>query len=275
MRCDVESCPDGDGEHGAGSVTLLRRRRRLPGLPGATLAVVAVLGCGSGHKSPADTDPPPDAPRSVDAAPDTPPDATPGFSDATRAEFHLVPDGRLSDGRTRVLYAPKVAWLERFGSSPQLTKAEASGALILNGRFSLTTPTPGAAELAREATAANVALVRADVGMAHVTCGSTAVLSSLLLGDCNRAPTMESLPGGVAFSANANAAAGPEATARITAHLADGSAWDNVLAGDIAWHTSAGDVLHTKLAVDCIGDFGTTGNAIVADTTTCKARYQP
>jgi len=205
---------------------------------------------------------------------DAPPDAAPGFSDATRAEFHLVSDGRLSDGRMRVLYAPKVAWLDRFGSNPKLTRAELSGgSLTLNGSFSLVTS--GAAALAREATAANVALVRADVGMAQVICGSTAVLSTLLLGDCNKPAAVVSLPTGVALAASANAAAGVEATARITAHLADGSAWDDVLVGDIAWHTPAGDVVHTKLEVDCIGGFGTTGNAIVADTTACKARYQP
>jgi len=71
------------------------------------------------------------------------------------------------------------------------------------------------------------------------------VLSTLLLGDCNKPAAVVSLPAGVALSASANAAAGPEATARITAHLADGSAWDDVLVGDIAWHTPAGDVVHT------------------------------
>jgi hypothetical protein len=66
------------------------------------------------------------------------------------------------------------------------------------------------------------------------------------------------------------------AKAAIDAHLADGSAWVDVLAADLTWHVPGGEVLHTRLEISGIGPlFDPDGNPAVRlfDSDACRARY--
>jgi hypothetical protein len=195
------------------------------------------------------------------------------FSQPTRAHFHLVSDGVLSDGRARVLYAPKVIWLDRFGANPRMTVTVlGDGSRVFTGLlgFGDTVNLPG---LDGEARAANIALVTADLGLPHRICGTTEILSSLSLKtDCEQ-PARKISFGTVGFQAAAASASASEVGARIAAHLADGSAWDDLLVGHIAWELSDGQTLFTKLEISCVGGFGAAGDAVLFDSPACRARY--
>jgi hypothetical protein len=228
----------------------------------------------------------PDA-REPDARPgDDGPEGNPldAFSAASKAYFHLVPSGRIADGTPRVFYAPRVMYLDAFGSAPRisaliLTSSTQERRYQMGGMFSWGSPEANqlSEQLQREATSANLAVIRADLGLPHVACGlSDTLLSPTFFDRCDDAPRIVSF-GFVSWQGTQRREVTFDvAKAAVDKHLADGGAWDDVLAGDIAWHTPGGEVLHTKLEISCVGQlFDANDNPVVRvfDSPTCRARY--
>jgi hypothetical protein len=249
-------------------------------------AVLGVVLCAACSSRPTPDETSPDAGAAGDGAVpgDAAPDPLTAFSAASKDDFHLVADGKVSDGRARVYYVPKVMWL---GAS--------NGTLDFHARI-LTDPSTGerrylidglfvrdgaavAAPLLRlqnEADAAQLALIRADLGLAHTTCPTPAALFDTVFGTSCVDARVVSFPSVAWQAAQHRSIAFDTVTAAIDAHLADGSAWDDVIAGDITWHTPGGARLHTRLEISCIGQlFDASGGEAVElfDSTACRLRY--
>lgn len=233
------------------------------------LACAATLSaCGtSQHVDVTDEDPT----TTPDAAVVVVEDPLAAFSDATKAFYHLVADGQVSDGRARIYFWPKTMWLDRFGDSPDLAISKlANGAYILGGTFAILDGDDRGRIIA-EADAANLALIRADEGLPHTTCGSSTVLDNVTLSSgCNTPPSVVSF-GQIGFQASTSAAQGAELEAKIATHITDGGAWDDILTGEVTWTTPAG-VLHTKLEIGCIGGVDIPSVELF-DSDACHARY--
>jgi hypothetical protein len=252
---------------------MLHRAGAMRSFLGLALIIGAVMlsacggGGGGGGMSPDMTEPDGGSADAMNT------DPLAAFSEPTRAHFHLVSDGVIADGRARVLYAPKLIGLDRFGANPRMTVAVlADGSRVFTGLlgFGDTVNLPG---LDAEARAANIALVTADLGLPHRICGAAEILSSLSLQDeCDKPARLSSF-GTLAFHAAAASESAAEVSARIAAHLADGSAWDDLLVGYIAWEATGGQTLNTKLEISCVGGIGSAGDAILFDSPGCRARY--
>jgi hypothetical protein len=251
-----------------------------------SIAIAAVL-CGACSSQGSGGELTPDAGRPDSGSATDAPEVNPldAFSAPSKEHFHLVASGKVSDGRARVYYAPKVMYLEARGTTPQLSALIVTGSsngerrYLLGGSFawSAAVDAEPLAQLQREATGANVAVLRADIGLPHLVCGATEtmfppVFATACVGD----------PRIVNFGFIAWQATQPRevtldtAKAAIDAHLADGSAWSDVLAGDLTWHVPGGEVLHTRLEISCIGQlFDPDGNPAVTlfDSPACRARY--
>jgi hypothetical protein len=234
-------------------------------------AVSVLPSCsGGGHDLPA-----PDA-GPADGSGSDAPDPLAAFSAASKGSYHLLPDGTIADGRARVLYAPKVMWLDRLSTTGTTLRLVMSvlgdGQRVFGGEFGFF-DRQAFPVLAAEATAAGIVLVRADEGVAHATCGGTDLVSFVTFQDCAKDPEEISF-GDLAFQGGSKAADADEVRIRVGAHLADGGAWNDLIIGDLTWHPSNGQVLHTKLEVSCIGAFSAAGDAMVHDSPDCHARYQ-
>jgi hypothetical protein len=240
--------------------------------------------CGSsGSEGPGGESPDARAPEAPgDEPPRNPLDA---FSQASKEYFHLIPDGRIADGTPRVYYVPKAMYLDDFGSAPRISALIITSSTTqerryqMGGMFSWGSPEANqlAEQLQREATSGNVAVIRADLGIPHVACGlSDTVLGPTFFNRCDDAPRVVSF-GFVSWQGTQRQGVTFDvAKAAIDKHLVDGGAWDDVLAGDIAWHTPGGEVLHTKLEISCVGQlFDANGNPVVRvfESPTCRARY--
>jgi hypothetical protein len=253
-----------------------------------TRSLVILLGvglsgaCDGGGSEGPGGEPSPDAQGGGNAPDGNPLDA---FSAASKEYFHLVPSGRIADGTPRVFYVPKVMYLDDFGSAPRISALIITSSTTqerryqMGGMFSWGSPEANqlSEQLQREATSANLAVIRADLGVPHVACGlSDTLLSPTFFNRCDDAPRVTSF-GFVSWQGTQRREVAFDAVkAAVDRHLADGSAWDDVLAGDIAWHTPGGEVLHTKLEISCVGQlFDANGNPVVRvfDSPTCQARY--
>jgi len=227
----------------------------------------------------------PDAGGAVDAADAAEANPLDAFSAPSNDHFHLVASGRVGDGRSRVYYAPRVMYLDVRGTSPELSAliftntSSGERRYALGGSFSWSAPVDAEpiARLQREADAARVAVIRADLGLPHLVCAASGALLPLTFATrCDDEPRVISFgligwqasqPRDVAFDT---------AKAAIDAHLADGSAWDDVLSGDLAWHIPGGEVLHTKLEIGCVGQlFDANGDPSVKlfESAACRARH--
>lgn len=249
-----------------------------------SLIILAGLGlCACGSESARDELTPDAQAPDVDAPgpADNPLDA---FSSATKELFHLVHNGT-AEGLPRVFYVPKVMYLEARNDAPSISVLILSNPTTQERRYqmgsSFAWSSPAAIEqieqLQREAASGKISVIRADVMLQHVACGlSDTLLVPTFFQRCDDAPRQSSF-GFVAWQATQPREVPFEtAKAAIDRHLADGSAWDDLIAGDIAWHIPGGGVLHTKLEVSCIGQlFDASGTPAVKlfDSPTCRARY--
>jgi hypothetical protein len=258
----------------------------LPGFKTSSWsAVLGVILCAACSSRTLHEETSPDAGAPDGAVPgDAARDPLAAFSAASRDYFHLVVDGKVGDGRVRVYYVPRVMWLGADNGTLDLAAQILTNPSTGERRFLLTGTfvrdgASVAAQLVRlqnEADAAQLALIRADLGLAHTTCPTAATLFDTVFGtSCVDARVISFGPilwqgaqrGSIAFDT---------VKAAIDAHLADGSAWDDVLAGDITWHAPSGELLHTRLEISCIGQlFDASGAEAVKlfDSSACRLRY--
>ncbi len=226
------------------------------------------FGCGGNSESPDARV----ADGSTDAEPgDPPPPPLDAFSSATKAAFHLIVDGKLSDGRTRVDWAPKIGWLQK-GQLRLLTVSDTGTFYQISGLFDMQARA-ATQVLEEEARVADLALVPAEQAMPRLACEQSSLLTiSTSPSKCGDPP--KKIGGVVTFTAVPKpAVAVAEIRQRIATHLADGGAWDDVIVGDLEWHAPGGEVLHTKLEVSCIGNITGLADVELFNSAECRARY--
>lgn len=212
------------------------------------------------------------------------PDPLTAFSAASKDDFHLVADGKVGDGRLRVYYVPRVMWLSAdngtldFHARILTDPSTGERRYLIDGNFVYDGAAVAAplVRLQNEADTAELALIRADLGLAHTTCPIPTTLFNTVLGTSCTDARVISFSSILWQASQRSTAAFGTVKAAIDAHLADGSAWDDVIAGDITWHTPSGELLHTRLEISCIGQlFDAAGAEAVKlfDSSACRLRY--